>query len=169
MPPERRRECEKLKGLQRYNVKSVEGNGLKRQLLSARPRWAEKIVKHDREQLGKATTVDEYLARLSEEKRKALQQVRQAIRAAAPKAEECISYGVPSFRLNGKFLVAIGATAKHCSFYLGSTVQRHKTELKSYDTSKGTIRFPASRPLPSGLVGRLVRARMAEKGRESET
>jgi uncharacterized protein YdhG (YjbR/CyaY superfamily) len=134
-------------------------------LAGARPSLPqnENEMKASRERVGKAKTVDEYLARLSEEKRKALRQVRKAIRAAVPKAEECISYGVPAFRLNGKFLVAIGAAAKHCAFYLGSTVQRHKNELKNYDISRGTIRFPASRPLPSGLVRRLVRARMAEK------
>jgi uncharacterized protein YdhG (YjbR/CyaY superfamily) len=61
----------------------------------------------------------------------------------------------------------MGAGANHCAFYLGSTVQRYKDDLKNYDTSKGTIRFPASRPLPSTLVRKLVRARMPEKDAEA--
>jgi uncharacterized protein YdhG (YjbR/CyaY superfamily) len=66
---------------------------------------------------------DDYLAAVSSEKRQALQKLRQAIKTAAPNAEECISYQVPAFRLNGKFLVAYGAAPSHCAFYPGSTVQ----------------------------------------------
>ena len=69
---------------------------------------------------GKPKTPDEYLAALSAQKRAALEQLRQAIKAAAPKAEECISYGLPAFRLKGKFLLAYGAAARHCAFYPGS-------------------------------------------------
>ena len=95
---------------------------------------------------------DDYLAAVSSEKRRALERLRQAIKAAAPKAEECISYQVPAFRLNGKFLVAYGAAANHCAFYPGSTVQALKNELKDYNTSKGTIRFPADKPF-AGRAG----------------
>src|SRR5213083_3381899 len=99
-------------------------------------------------------TIDEYLAPLSEDKRAALARLRAIIRAAAPKAEECISYQLAAFRLNGKMLVAFGATANHCAFYpmSSSTVEAHKAELRGYDTSKGTIRFPADKPLPAALV-----------------
>src|SRR5438045_2014742 len=107
---------------------------------------------------------DDYLAAVSSEKRHALEKLRQAIKAAAPKAEECISYQVPAFRLNGKFLVAYGAAANHCAFYPGSTVQALKDELKGYNTSKGTIRFPADKPLPTALVRKLVRLRIEDKG-----
>jgi uncharacterized protein YdhG (YjbR/CyaY superfamily) len=114
-------------------------------------------------------TIDEYLARLSEEKRAALQELRRAIKAAAPKAEECISYKIPAFRLGGRLLVAFGAAANHCAFYAGSTpVQRCKDELKAYDTSKGTIRFQADCPLPVALVRKLVRTQIAAK-REAPT
>jgi uncharacterized protein YdhG (YjbR/CyaY superfamily) len=65
--------------------------------------------------------------------------------------EECISYGIPGFRLKGKYLVEFGAAAKHCAFYLGSTTQAYKTELKGYDTSKGTIRFQPDNPLQPSL------------------
>jgi len=112
----------------------------------------------------KPKTHDDYLAAVSEDKRGALQELRTAIKMAAPKAEECISYQVPAFRLNGKFLVAYGAATNHCAFYPGSTVKALKNELKSYDTSKGTIRFSADKPLPSALVRKLVRLRIEEKG-----
>jgi len=90
--------------------------------------------------------------------------MRKTIQAMAPRAEECITYGLAAFRLDGKPLVAFGATAKHCAFYpmSGSIIQAHKDELKHYATSKGTIRFQADRPLPAALVRKLVRARVAE-------
>src|SRR6266576_6551165 len=91
----------------------------------------------------KPKTHDDYLAALTEDKRSALQKPRKAIKAAAPKAEECISYQLPAFRLNGKFLVAYGAAANHCAFYPGSVVEALQDELKGYDIGKGTIRFPA--------------------------
>jgi uncharacterized protein YdhG (YjbR/CyaY superfamily) len=112
------------------------------------------------------TTIDEYLAAVSDDKRAALEKLRKTIREEAPKAEECISYQLAAFRLNGKPLVAFGATPNHCAFYLmnGSTVEAHKDELRGYDTSKGTIRFQADKPLPDALVRKLVRARIAENG-----
>ena len=114
---------------------------------------------------GRPKTIDEYLAALSDDKRAALAKLRKVIRAAAPKAEECISYQIAAFRQNG-MLVGFGATAKHCAFYLmsASTVAAHKDELEGYDTSKGTIRFQADKPLPAALVRKLVKARIAENG-----
>ena len=111
----------------------------------------------------KPKTHDDYLARVSSDKRAALQKLRRAIKAAAPKAEECISYQLPAFRLNGKFLVAYGAAANHCAFYPGSVLTDLKSELGNYDTSKGTLRFPPEKPLPAALVRKLVKLRMAEK------
>src|SRR5262245_51447558 len=110
-----------------------------------------------------ATTIDEYLSALKGDQRAALVKLRKAIRAAAPKAEECISYQLAAFRQNG-MLVAFGATPSHCAFYLMSstTVESFKHLLGDYDTSKGTIRFPANRPLPAALVRKLVKARIAE-------
>jgi uncharacterized protein YdhG (YjbR/CyaY superfamily) len=111
----------------------------------------------------KVKTVDQYLARLSDDKRVALQKLRKTIRAAAPRAEECISYQLAAYRLNG-MLVAFGATAHHCAFYpmSASTVAAYREELKDYDTSKGTIRFQPDRPLPAALVRKMVKARIAE-------
>ena len=112
----------------------------------------------------KPQTIDEYLAPLSNEKRAALEKLRRAIKSAAPKAEECISYQIPAFRLEGRMLVAFGAAANHCAFYPGAfPLEAHKGELKAYDTSKGTIRFQEGRPLPAVLVRKLVRTRFAEK------
>jgi uncharacterized protein YdhG (YjbR/CyaY superfamily) len=112
----------------------------------------------------KPKTIDEYLAIVSDDKRAALEKLRKTIRAAIPKAEECISYGLAAFRLDGKPLVAFGATANHCAFYpmSSSTVEGHKVLLEKFDTSKGTIRFAADKPLPAGLVKKLVKARVAE-------
>lgn len=119
---------------------------------------------------GKVTVIDEYLAALSADKRAALEKLRKTIRAAAPKAEECISYQIPAFRLDGKVLVSFGAGANHCAFYPSSatTVAAHQDELKNYDTSKGTIRFSADKPLPAVLVRKLVKARIAENKQRSE-
>jgi uncharacterized protein YdhG (YjbR/CyaY superfamily) len=114
---------------------------------------------------GRPKTIDEYLAALSDDKRAALAKLRKTIRAAAPRAEECISYQIAAFRQNG-MLVGFGATANHCAFYLMSAtmVEAHKEELEDYDTSKGTIRFQADDPLPAALVRKLVKARIAENG-----
>ena len=65
----------------------------------------------------KPKTIDDYLVSLSKEKRAALENLRRAIKSAAPKAEECISYNIPAFRLAGRLLVAFGAAANHCAFY----------------------------------------------------
>ncbi len=94
----------------------------------------------------KAKTIDEYLAALSEDQRAALEKLRKTIRAAAPAAEECISYQLPAFRLDGKLLVAFGAWANHCAFYPGAVVETLKVDLRDYDTSKGTIRFRSDNP-----------------------
>lgn len=112
----------------------------------------------------KPKTFDEYLAALSPVNRAALERLRKTIRAAAPDAEECLSYGLAAFRLNGRPLVALGATDKHCAFYpmSGSTIAAHADELAGYDTSKGTIRFQPDQPLPAALVRKLVRARIAD-------
>jgi uncharacterized protein YdhG (YjbR/CyaY superfamily) len=108
-------------------------------------------------------TIGQYLAGLGEPQRAALQRLRRAIRAAAPRAEECISYGIPAFRLDGEMLVWFGASANHCSFYPGGIVGEFKAELKEYSTSKGTIRFKPEHSLPATLVRKLVKARIASR------
>jgi uncharacterized protein YdhG (YjbR/CyaY superfamily) len=112
---------------------------------------------------GKPRTIDEYLASLGGEKRAALEKLRRDIKSAARGAEECISYGIPAFRLDGRVLVFFGAAANHCAFYPGAApIKAHQTELEAYDTSKGTIRFQSDRPLPASLVRKLVKTRIAE-------
>lgn len=113
--------------------------------------------------LTKPRTIEEYLAPLSKEKRAALEKLRRDIKSAAPKAEECISYQLPSFRLDGRMLVSFAAWANHCAFYPGSfPLEVHQKELKTYDTSKGTLRFPVDSPLPATLVRKLVKARITQ-------
>lgn len=111
-------------------------------------------------------TTDEYLAGLDAEKRGALEKLRKVIKAAAPQAEECISYGIPGFRLDGKLLVSYGAAAKHCAFYPGSVLKELKEDLAGYDTEKGTIRFPADKPLSAALVKKIVKLRIAQRRAE---
>ncbi|MCU0249334.1 MAG: DUF1801 domain-containing protein [Vicinamibacterales bacterium] len=116
----------------------------------------------------KAATIDEYLAPLPPDKRAALQWLRRHIKAAAPGAEECISYGIPAFRLDGRLLVHFGAAARHCAFYPGAVVEAHREALKGYDTSKGTIRFQPDTPLPAALVRTLVKAQAARRARPTK-
>ena len=114
-------------------------------------------------------TIDEYLAPLSGEQRAALEKLRRDIKSAAPKAEECISYKIPTFKLGGRMLVSFAAWAEHCALYPGAfPVEVHKEELRAYDTSKGTIRFHADRPLPAALVRKLVSSRVTEHGASRE-
>ena len=109
----------------------------------------------------KYKTIATYIAPLSADKRAMLQKLRKIIQAAAPQAEECISYGVPSFRRDGKFLLSFGAATKHCALYPGGyAVDKYKDELVKYQTSTGTVRFPWDKPLPVALVRKLVKARV---------
>ncbi|MEA2337402.1 MAG: hypothetical protein QOE82_1409 [Thermoanaerobaculia bacterium] len=115
----------------------------------------------------KPHTIDDYLAPLSPEKRAALEKLRKDIRSAAPEAEESISYDIPGFRLDGRLLVSFGTAANHVAFYPGAhPIEVHREELDGYDTSKGTIRFPADKPLPSALVRKLVKTRIEEYARK---
>jgi uncharacterized protein YdhG (YjbR/CyaY superfamily) len=113
---------------------------------------------------GKPDTIDDYLAALSTDKHAALQKLRKTIRSVVPRAEECISYSLPAFRLDGKLLVGFGASSAHCSFYpmSGTTVKTLARDLEGYETSKGTIRFSPDHPLPAALVRKVVTTRIAE-------
>jgi uncharacterized protein YdhG (YjbR/CyaY superfamily) len=109
-----------------------------------------------------AKDVDEYLAGVPKEARATLEKLRKTIKAAAPKASEVISYEMPMYKQNGMVL-GFAAFKNHCSIFPGSAVMdTYKNELKGYDTSKGTIRFPANKPLPAALVKKLVKARIKE-------
>lgn len=115
------------------------------------------------------TSIDEYLAGVSDEKRAALQQLRKTILGVIPDAEECISYQMPAFRYDGRVLVYFAAAAKHCAFYPGGMVNEFKDELDGYETSKGTIRFQPERPIPASLVRKIVKARVAQNAVTTST
>jgi uncharacterized protein YdhG (YjbR/CyaY superfamily) len=117
-------------------------------------------MKKKKKTTAKPKTVDGYLAKLSPDKRAALEQLRRTIHRTIPKAEECISYQLPAFRLNGRVVVWMGAGAKHCAFYPGGGVAAFKAELADYETSKGTIRFQPDQPLPAALVRKLIKGRL---------
>jgi uncharacterized protein YdhG (YjbR/CyaY superfamily) len=115
--------------------------------------------------LSKPETIDQYLAGIPRDKRDALEHLRKTIRKIIPQAQECISYQLPAFRMDGRVLVWFGAAANHCSFYPGGVIDAFKADLKEYETSKGTIRFQPDHPLPSALVRKLVTSRIARTAR----
>jgi uncharacterized protein YdhG (YjbR/CyaY superfamily) len=112
---------------------------------------------------GAPKNVDEYLAGVSEPARGTLNKIRAAIRSAVPaEATEAISYGIPTFKYQGS-LVWFAAFSNHCSLFpTASVIEAFKSELKGFSTSKGTIHFPTDKPLPTALVKKLVKARVAQ-------
>src|SRR5438874_13817834 len=119
----------------------------------------------------KPRTIDEYLAGVSADQQIALEKLRKTIHAVAPRVEECISYGIPAFRLNGRSLVFFAAWANHYALYPGSsaTLKKFRNELRDFQTSKGTIRFSPGNPLPVPLVRKLVKARIAENNNKKRS
>ena len=107
-------------------------------------------------------TVDEYIAAFPKDVQSILEELRQAIRESAPEAEEAISYQMPAFKLNG-ILVWFAAFKNHIGFYpKTSAIEAFKEELSGYEVSKGAIRFPINKPVPFGLVKKIVRYRVKE-------
>ncbi len=111
---------------------------------------------------GAPKNVDEYLARVPEPARSTLKKIRAAIRSAVPpEATEAISYGMPAFKYKGT-LVWFAAFSNHCSLFpTPSVIEAFQNELRGFSTSKGTIQFPTDNPLPTALVKKLVKARLA--------
>lgn len=110
-------------------------------------------------------TVEEYLAMLPDDRRVGVEQLRRAIKAAAPEATETIAYQMPALRSHGgQFLVSYAAYKRHYSLFpaSGAVVEALSDELAPYLAGKGTIQFKAAEPLPLGLVGRIVEIRLAE-------
>ncbi len=110
-----------------------------------------------------AKDVNAYLAAVSQEARVVLEKLRKTIKAAAPKAEEIISYQVPVYKYHGP-LVSFAAFKNHCSLYVISKaiMETFSSELKPYDTSGITVHFTAKKPLPATLVKKIIKARVAE-------
>jgi uncharacterized protein YdhG (YjbR/CyaY superfamily) len=108
-------------------------------------------------------TADEYLDGLPENVQVTLEKLRRSIRAAAPKAEEIIRYGIVVYRQE-EWLVGFGAFKNHCGFYVmsNSVLKRFEKEVAGYETATGTIRFPLDKVLPAALVKSIVKARMEE-------
>jgi uncharacterized protein YdhG (YjbR/CyaY superfamily) len=108
--------------------------------------------------------VASYIAALPPDVGRALKQVRSAVRAAAPRAEEAFSYRIPAFRLDGKPLVWYAGFKNHYSIYpIGAAIRQSLAkQIEGYETSKGTVRFPLDKKVPVALVKKLVKARIAE-------
>lgn len=111
------------------------------------------------------TSVDDYLATVPHERRAALEQLRQTIKAAAPEATETIAYQMPAFRSHGRrFLVSYAAYKHHYSLFpaSGAVIEALGDALTPYLAGKGTIRFPADQPIPTALVTKIVTVRLEE-------
>lgn len=125
---------------------------------------ATKTTKKPTAKTAPAKTVEEYLAAAPSDKRAALTKLRQTIKAAAPKATESISYGIVGYKQNGQRVAYFGYWKEHIALYgtSGRFIKAHAAELKPYVQSKGTIQFPWDKPLPVGLVTKIVKARVSE-------
>ena len=116
---------------------------------------------------GKPESIDEYLAAVEPGRRAALETLRRTIHALVPGVEECISYSMPAFRLEGKVIAGFLATAKGCSYYpfSGATLATLSADLAGYSRTKSALHFDPARPLAKTLVKKLVKARLAETAR----
>jgi uncharacterized protein YdhG (YjbR/CyaY superfamily) len=109
-----------------------------------------------------ATTIDEYIAEFPKDIQQKLKEIRTAIKKAAPKAEEKISYAIPTFALHGN-LVHFAAFRNHIGFYPAPrAIEEFKKELSKYKGGKGTVQFPLDEPLPLPLIAKMVKFRVAE-------
>ena len=117
----------------------------------------------------KPKDIDEYIAGFPKEIQNTLEQLRATIKKAAPKAEEMISYGIPTFKMNGS-LVYFAAYSNHIGFYPRvSAIESFKKELSMYKGSKGTVQFPLDKPLPLELITKIVKFRVRENLQRSKT
>ena len=119
--------------------------------------------------MAKAATVDEHIAGLPEERRGPMEEIRRAIREAAPDAEEAISYNMPAFRLDGRFFVSYDAYKAHYSLFpwTDRMVEELGDEIAPYAKGRGTLQFPANQPIPTDLIRRVVEVRLREHVAES--
>ena len=117
----------------------------------------------------KPKNVDEYIAGYPEDVQKYLDQVRGAIKKSAPRAEEVISYGIAAYKLNG-MLVWFAAHTKHLGFYPRvSGIAAFQKELSIYKGAKGSVQFPYEKPMPLGLISKIVKFRVKENQERTKT
>ena len=112
-----------------------------------------------------AGSVDEYIAGFPPETRKLLEELRALVQATAPEVTERISYGIPTFDLDGRYLVYIAGFKKHVSLYpvTADLTAALGEEVAPYKKGKGTVQFPLGQPLPTGLIRRIVQLRVAKR------
>jgi len=113
-----------------------------------------------------ADDVDAYLAALEEPKRATLERMRSTIRSIIPDAEECISYGMPAFKIRGKAVAGFAAFTNHLSYFPHSwnVLVENAEDVASYTTTKGTLQFAVDKPLPKALIRKLIATRRREAG-----
>ena len=111
-----------------------------------------------------ADPVEEYLAGLDEPKQSTLRQLRSTILEVIPEAEECISYGLPAYRVRGKVIAGFAAFKNHLSYvpHSGSVIPALGTKVAGYASTKGSLHFPVDTPLPKTLVRQLVKVRLGQ-------
>jgi uncharacterized protein YdhG (YjbR/CyaY superfamily) len=113
-------------------------------------------------------TVDEYIASFARDVQSTLEAVRGAMRKAAPDTEETISYGIPTFTLDGRYLIYFAGWKRHVSIYpIPEGDDALQRELEPYKAAKGTLRFPLDEPMPLDLIERLTAAALAARSRGS--
>jgi uncharacterized protein YdhG (YjbR/CyaY superfamily) len=112
----------------------------------------------------KSSTIDAYLKSVPKDRRRALEDLRAKIRSVVPDAQECISYRIPAFRLNGVVVAGFCATVKGCSYFpfSGSTLRTLARDVGHYVQTKGSLHFSTDEPLPTSLVRKLIKTRIAE-------
>ncbi|CAN5237622.1 DUF1801 domain-containing protein [soil metagenome] len=113
------------------------------------------------------TNIDQYIALFSEDVQQILQKIRKTIHEAAPEAEETISYQMPTFKMNGKYLVYFAAWKNHIGFYATPAGnEAFKKEQSVYKGAKGSVQFPLDEPMPYDLIKKIVLFRMKESTKE---
>ncbi|MBK9780538.1 MAG: DUF1801 domain-containing protein [Anaerolineales bacterium] len=110
-----------------------------------------------------ASPMEEFIARYPATVQVILQKIRAVIHKSAPKAEEAMSYGIPTFKLNGKNLMHFSAFKEHIGFYpTPSGIEKFKKELAVYEGAKGSVKFPLDKPIPYALITKIVQFRVKE-------
>jgi uncharacterized protein YdhG (YjbR/CyaY superfamily) len=114
------------------------------------------------------TSIDEYISTFPHDLQAILEQIRSTIKAAAPDAEETINYEMPTFTLNGHYLVYFAAYKKHIGFYPAPVGDAEFwADLSAYESGKGTVKFPFDKPIPFDLIRQIVQFRVQENAKQA--